>query len=114
MYRLNNKERRVWCLLLEALVLIFVFSNAWSQTEFDDQDRGSVVKTPPIEQMVFHDSDSYIKSLLDFAAKVHVAAGNFSEFVIDIAGLEVVNTSCLYVAHSLYNSFYIHLTAKAP
>jgi hypothetical protein len=115
MYRLNNKQRCVGGLLLEALVLIFVFGSACSQTEFEDFDRGAlVVKTSPIEQIAFRDSDSYIKSLLDVIATVQMLGSNFSEFVVDVAGLEVINTNCLYVAHSLYNSYYTHLTAKAP
>jgi hypothetical protein len=115
MYQLNNKERRVGGLLLEALVLIFVFSSAWSQTEFEDYNSGDlVVKTSPIEQIAFCDSDSAIKSLLDVIAKVQMLGGNFSEFVVDVAGFELINTSCLYVAHSIYNSFYTHLTANAP
>lgn len=116
MYQLNNKKRRIGGLLLEALVLVFVFSGAWSQAEFVDQsERGQlIVKTASIEQITFRDSDSYVKSLLDFISKVQMSAGNFAQFVVDLPSLEIANTSCLYITHSLYNSFYIHLTAKAP
>ena len=116
MYHLNNKKRRIGGLLLEFLVLIFVFSGAWSQTEFVDQcERGQlVVKTAPVEQIAFRDSDSYIKSLLDFISKVQMSEGSFAQFVVDLPGLEIANTSCLYITHSLFNSFYTHLTAKAP
>jgi hypothetical protein len=116
MYRLNNKKRRIGGLLMEALVLIFVFSSAWSQTEFADQyERGQlIVKTSPVEQIAFRDSDSYIKSLLDFISKVQISEGNFTPFTVDLPSLEIANTSCLYISHSLYNSFYTHLTAKAP
>jgi hypothetical protein len=100
--------------LLEVLVLIFVFSSGCSQTQYEEYDKGDVViKTSPIEQIAFRDSDLSVKSLLDVIAKVQLLGGNLSGFV-DVAGLEVINTSCLYVAHSLYNSFYTHLTAKAP
>lgn len=115
MYRLNHKERRVGGLLLEALVLVFVFSSAWPQREFDQGDRGRlIVKASTVEHMVFRDSDSYVKSLLDYLDTAQILSGNFSESFVDVAGLEVKNTRCLDIALSLYNSFYIHLTAKAP
>jgi hypothetical protein len=115
MYRLNTKERRIGGLLLEALVLIFVFSGAWSQPESDAAHSGDlVVKTSPVEQIAFRDSDTYVKSLLDFVTKVQAVASDFSESNIDVAELLVRNTTCLCVGHSLYNCFYTHLTAKAP
>jgi hypothetical protein len=115
MYSLNKKERRIGGLLLEVLVLVFVFSGGWSQGESDAVNSGHVVvKTSPVEQIAFRDSDTYVKSLLDFVTKVHAAAPNFSEVNIDVAELLVKNTTCLSVAHSLYNCFYTHLTAKAP
>ena len=115
MYPLNTKERRIGGLLLEALVLIFVFSGTWSQPESDAISSGDlIVKTSPVEQIAFRDSDTYVKSLLDFVTKVQATPSNFSDFNIDVAELLVRNTDCLSVAHSLYNCFYTHLTANAP
>ena len=115
MNNFSDKKRRIGGLLLEVLVLIFVFSSSWSQTEFDKKTQDeAILKASPVEQIAFRDSDSYIKSLLDFISKIQISGGGFTSFTIDLPALEIANTSCLYISHSLYNAFYTHLTAKAP
>ena len=115
MINFSDKKRRVGGLLLEVLVLIFVFSSSWSQTEFTKKAKDeTILKASPVEQIAFRDSDSYLKSLLDFISKIQISEGEFTFFTIDVPALEIANTSCLYISHSLYNSFYTHLTAKAP
>ena len=115
MNNFNDKKRRIGGLLLEVLVLIFVFNSSWSQTEFTKKiNDEAVLKASPVEQIAFRDSDSYMKSLLDFMSKIQISEGGFTSFTIDLPELEIANTTCLYISHSLYNSFYTHLTAKAP
>jgi len=115
MNNFSDKQRRIGGLLLEVLVLVFVFSSSWSQTEFIKKAKDeTILKASPVEQIAFRDSDSYIKSLLDFISKIQISEGGFTFFTIDLPALEIANTSCLYISHSLYNSFYTHLTAKAP
>ena len=115
MNNFSDKKRRIGGLLLEVLVLIFVFSSSWSQTEFAKKTKDeAILKASPVEQIAFRDSDSYVKSLLDFISKIQISGGGFTSVTIDLPALEIANTSCLYIAHSLYNAFYTHLTAKAP
>jgi hypothetical protein len=115
MSNFSDKQRRIGGLLLEALVLIFVFSSSWPHTEFAKNDTSDVVlSAAPIEQIAFRDSDSYLKSLLDFTSKIQITSVTFASFQIDLQALEIANSSCLLVPHSLYNSFYTHLSAKAP
>ena len=115
MNNFSDKKRRIGGLLLEVLVLVFVFSSSWSHTEFAKKDKDeSILTASPVEQIAFRDSDSYLKSLLDFISKIQISGGGFTFFTIDLPALELANTSCLYISHSLYNSFYTHLTAKAP
>ena len=115
MNNFSDKKRRIGGLLLEVLVLIFVFSSSWSQTEFAKKTKDeAILKASPVEQIAFRDSDSYIKSLLDFISKIQISGGGFTSFTIDLPALEIANTSCLYISHSLYNAFYTHLTSKAP
>jgi hypothetical protein len=115
MNNFSDKKRRIGGLLLEVLVLIFVFSSSWSQEEFTKKTKDeAILKASPVEQIAFRDSDSYIKSLLDCISKIQISGGGFTFFTIDLPALEIANTCCLYISHSLYNSFYTHLTAKAP
>jgi hypothetical protein len=115
MNNFSDKKRRIGGLLLEVLVLVFVFSSSWSHTEFAEKAKDeSILTASPVEQIAFRDSDSYLKSLLDFISKIQISGGGFTFFTIDLPALELANTSCLYISHSLYNSFYTHLTAKAP
>jgi hypothetical protein len=115
MNNFSDNKRRIGGLLLEVLVLVFVFSGSWSQVEFPEKNEGDAFLMPsPVEQIAFRDTDSYMKSLLDFISKNQISAGNFTPLVVDVFALEIANTSCLYITHSLYNSFYIHLTANAP
>lgn len=116
MKQFSDNKRRIGGLLLEVLVLIFLFGGSWFGTEFSEENKGELVlKASPIEQIAFCDSDSYMKSLLDFISKTQISPGNFIPFIVDFPSLEIANTSCLLsVTHSLYNTFYTHLTAKAP
>ena len=115
MNNFSDKKRRIGGLLLEVLVLVFVFSSSWSHTEFAEKAKDeSILTASPVEQIAFRDSDSHLKSLLDFISKIQISGGGFTFFTIDLPALELANTSCLYISHSLYNSFYTHLTAKAP
>jgi hypothetical protein len=115
MNNFSEKKRRTGGLLLEALVLIFVFSGSWSQVEFPEKNaKEAVLKASPVEQIAFRDSDSYMKSLLDVISKIQISDDHFTPFTIDLFASKIANTSCLHVSRSLYNSFYIHLTAKAP
>lgn len=115
MNNFSEKKRRTGGLLLEALVLIFVFSGSWSQVEFSEKiPKQAVLKASPVEQIAFRDSDSYMKSLLDVISKIQIADDHFTPFTFDLFAGELANICCLNVTHSLYNSYYIHLTAKAP
>jgi hypothetical protein len=115
MNNFSENKRRIGGLLLEVLVLVFVFSGSWSQAEFAEKNEAeTILKASPVEQIAFRDTDSYMKSLLDFISKIQISEGNFTPLTVDVFALEIANTSCLYITHSLYNSFYTHLTAKAP
>jgi len=71
--------------------------------EWMEEDRGSELARDLVKSF-----------LLDFISKIQISTGGFTSFAIDLPALEIANTSCLYISHSLYNSFYTHLTAKAP
>lgn len=115
MNNFSDQKRRIGGLLLEVLVLIFVFGSSWSQAEFTQKTRDeAILKASPVEQIAFRDSDSYIKSLLDFISKIQVSSGGVTSLTMDLPALEIANSSCISISHSLYNSFYTHLTAKAP
>ncbi|HEX6226627.1 MAG TPA: hypothetical protein VFZ52_19535, partial [Chryseolinea sp.] len=115
MGNLSERKRRISGLFLEVLVLIFVFGSSWPQLEAAKETTyGIVLKAIPIEQIAFRDSDQSLKSLLDFTSKIQICSAGFTSFQIDLPTLEIANSSCLVVPHSLYNSFYTHLTAKAP
>ncbi len=85
MNNFSDKKRRIGGLLLEVLVLIFVFSSSWSQTEFTKKAKDeTILKASPVEQIAFRDSDSYLKSLLDFISKIQISEGGFTFFTIDL------------------------------
>lgn len=115
MGRLSENQRRFSGLFLEALVLIFVFGISSPRLEAAKNDaNGNILKAIPIEQIAFRDSDQSLKSLLDFTSKIQICSVGFTSFQVDLPTLEIANSSFLVVAHSLYNSFYTHVTAKAP
>lgn len=116
MNQFNNKKRRIGGLVLEVLVLIFVFSSSWSQTEFTDKNsRGQlIVKTSPVEQIAFCNSDFSLKSLLEFISKIQISHNSFSPVLVDLPARDIENRTVFSISPSLHNTFYIHLTAKAP
>lgn len=112
----RNQVRQAGGLLLEALMLVFVFTSSWSQFDYyDRQSEGELVLSAQLtEQISFIDSESSSERLLNSVSKFHwfdMEIGK-TAFVIPIS--QVANVEALLTNHSVYNTFYTHLTAKAP
>lgn len=115
MNQLSDHTRRLGGLLLEVLVLVFVFSGACLDIELFDNDKGSLtVRASPVQQIAFRDSNSSIKSLSESHGKVQNPHCHFTPFIIDFANQEIINASRFLITCSLYNTFYTHLTSQAP
>jgi hypothetical protein len=108
--------RQAGGLLLEALMLVFVFTSSWSQFDYYDRhSEGELVLSALLtEQISFIDSESSSEKLLNSVSKFHWTDVEISEtsFVIPIT--EMGSDEALLTNHSVYNTFYTHLTAKAP
>ena len=115
MNQLSDHTRRIGGLLLEVLVLVFVFSGACLDIELFDNDKGSLtVRASPVQQIAFRDTNSSVKSLSEFQGKVQNPHSHFTPFIIDFANQEIINASRFLIGCSLYNTFYTHLTSQAP
>jgi hypothetical protein len=115
MNQLSDHTRRIGGLLLEVLVLVFVFSGSFIDIELFDNDKGSLtVRASPVEQIAYRDPNSSSKLLSEFHGKVQNPHGHFTPFIIDFANQEIVNASRFLISLSLYNIFYTHLTSQAP
>jgi hypothetical protein len=114
MNQLSDHTRRLGGLLLEVLVLVFVFSGSCLDIELFDNDKGSLtVRASPLEQIAFRDPNSSLRSL-EFHGKVQNPHGHFTPFIIHFANQEIINASRFLISGSLYNTFYTHLTSQAP
>jgi uncharacterized membrane protein len=112
----RNQIRQVGALLLEALMLVFVFTSSWSQFDYYDRhSEGDLVLSALLtEQISFIDSESSSERLLNSVSKFHSIDVEISKtsFVIPIT--QMSSDEALLTNHSVYNTFYTHLTAKAP
>lgn len=116
MNQLNDQTRRIGGLLLEVLVLVFVFSGSCINIELLDNDkgRGLTIRASPVEQIAFRDPNSSLKPLSEFNGKIQNSRGHFTPFIIGFANRKIINASRFLISCSLYNIFYTHLTSQAP
>lgn len=112
----KNQTRQAGGLLLEALMLIFVFTSSWSQFNYyDKHPEGDLVLSSLLtEQIAFFDSESSSEKLLSSVSKLHLIDAEITNtsFVISIS--PITGEEALLTHRSIYNTFYTHLTAKAP
>jgi hypothetical protein len=111
----SEHTRRIGGLLLEVLVLVFVFSGSCLDIEvFNHYNRELTVKTAPVEQIAFRDPNHSLKSLTGCNDKVRSSHGHYTLFLAILESRKIKNAPALFISSSLYNNFYTHLTAKAP
>lgn len=115
MIRNQEKFRQVGGLLLEALMLFFVFTCSFSGVHHSyHAEKEFTFSAVPTDQVVFRDSTSSSETLLTCLSKVEVEnirAGiqNLERLYIDMS-----TVPASFVSRSIYNPFYTHLTASAP
>ncbi len=116
MKQLTDQKRRIGGILLEALVLIFVFSSSFLQGGIVDKNLKNqlVIKISPVEQIAFRDSDSLSKSLLEFISKVQISLSDLNPLMVELPALVIESATFFAVNPSLYNTFYVCLSANAP
>jgi hypothetical protein len=108
--------RQAGGLLLEALMLVFIFVSSLSNVTQSERhgETGLVVSATSFDPIAFRDSDSSSESLLSYMSKMQVVCSDFVNAVLDLPSLAVFNSERFFISHCLYNIFYTHLTAKAP
>src|SRR5262245_53123185 len=112
MNQLSDHTRRLGGLLLEVLVLVFVFSGSFTDIELFDNDKGSLtVRASPVVQIAYREPNSSPRPLSVSHGKVQNPHSHFTPF---ITNREVINASRFLISASLYNTFYTHLTSQAP
>ena len=111
-YTNRNKTRQLGGLLLEAVMLFFVFTYTWSESNFIDQyTQGALnIRLAPVEQIAFRNTEF----LLRFISKIQISAGDFTTAVIGLVCLAIGDAKGFSINRSLYNTFYTHTTANAP
>jgi hypothetical protein len=111
----SEHTRRIGGLLLEVLVLVFVFSGSCLGVEiFNQQKRELTVKTAPVEQIAFREPTHSLKSHTECNGKTQNSHSHYTPFLVIFESRKIVNASALSIGSSLYNIFYTHLTAQAP
>lgn len=112
----KNKSRRVGGLLLEVLMLAFIFAYSWTDAKaIDHHHIGELtISAAPVEQIVFRDSDSSPESLIPVSSKALAYDSEVSNSTIDLPSMEVFTSKAFLIAPSLYNTFYTVTTIGAP
>jgi hypothetical protein len=112
----DTKMNRLTGLFFEILMIVFLFSSSYStSTPIQQTANGQLtVQSSPASQIVFSNSETSSEHLFQCVSKFQIADSIVSVVTYDIALLEVKNSLALYVTTSLFNTFYKHLSAKAP
>ncbi len=116
MIRNREKMRQVGGLLLEALMLVFVFTCSISDIPHTDRSsKGNLeISAIPADQIAFRDSDSSSEILLSFVSKIQAEDIYPPVNAIDLPSIKLATTEEFSVNQFLYNTFYTHITASAP
>ena len=103
-------------LMLVALMIVFVFTNSWYNAKPADKNACSkhTFSAASVEQIVFRDSQSALKSLPDLTSKIQFFDNEFSSAIFDLPGLEIATCEALFIAQSLYKTFYTSILIHAP
>lgn len=112
----DNNIKRLTGLFFEALMIVFLFSSSYSfSNSIQKPVKGQLtVHTSPAAQIVFSNSETSSEYLFQYISKSQIADAILSVATFDIALFELTNSEALLVAPSLFNTFYTHLSAKAP
>jgi hypothetical protein len=111
----REKLRRIGGLVLESLMLVFIFTCSWTDlTHKKKLHTEPVFTTISADEVIFCESHSTSETLLNFLSKFR-----FTDFdcltprpvLVEIISLK---TSTFIASLSRYNSFYTHITASAP
>ena len=108
--------RQIGVLVLEALMVVFVFAYSWSHVSIVDKHAaGKLTISAAVEgQFVFRDSQSSSESLLADISKIQLSDGEFGSFIIDLHSLKLATCDAFFVTPALYNTFYTNTTIHAP
>ncbi len=116
MKRNHNVTKQVGGLLLEVLMIAFVFAHSWSDVAHIDKiPQGKyTISASPAEEPVFRDSFSSSETLLQFISKIQFACSETISTLIDVQGIEIATCESLLITQALYNTFYTNITINAP
>src|SRR5688500_3631712 len=105
----REKMRRIGGLLLEALMLVFIFTCSWADSTHNKKFHDEQVFTAiPVDQVVFRESDSSSETLLNFLSKFRITDIDYLSTKWIPIEINLAKTSSLFVSLSQYNSFYTH------
>jgi hypothetical protein len=97
-------------------MVFFVITNSWYHANVTEQNtsRTPTISAAPVEQIVFRDSYSTLKSLFDSTSKIQFYKNEFSGALPDLPSLEIATCQAFLITKTLYNTFYTNVTIHAP
>jgi hypothetical protein len=112
----DNNIKRLTGRFFEVLMIVFLFSSSYSFSSAVQKPlKGHLtVHTSPAAEIVFSHSDTSSEYLIQYVSKFQVSEAILSIVRFDFALLQLTNSEALFITPSLFNTFYTHLTAKAP
>jgi|SRR5688572_4889600 len=116
MIRYSEKTRQLAGLFLEALMLVFIFNFSWSEVNYADKhsENKLVFSAIQADEISFYDSDSSSESILNFLSKGQIYHSVYVNNCFDLFGISLTKADGFSISHSLFNTFYTHITASAP
>ena len=112
----DDNTKQLTGLFFTSLVIVFLFSSSYSfANSIQKPVKGQLtVQTSPTAQIIFSNAGTASESIFQCISKFQIADAILSVVNFDIISREVTNSDALFITPSLYNTFYTHLSAKAP
>lgn len=109
----KNKTRQVGRLMLDVIMLAFVFTFSLPDaTAIDNTDKGQLtISASPLDQIVFGDLSAFLGHSIN---KIQFANNESTDVVINYPGFKIATRVAFLIAPSLDNTLYTNTTINAP
>jgi hypothetical protein len=109
----KNKTRHVGRLMLDVIMLVFVFTFSLPDTNvIDDSTEGQLtISASPLDQIVFGDLSTYLGHAIN---KIQFANNESSDVVINFPSDKTATRVAFLISPPLDNTLYTNTTINAP
>ena len=116
MSTVSNHIRQAGGILSEILMLVFIFASSWSHVQHRAPAKINdvIITVAETEDFAFIDSSSSTEVLISFIGKAVFIGELLTEHVRVPLTEYLPDSEQLKISPSLFNTFYTHITTKAP